>query len=245
MLTAWGIIPARGGSKSIPRKNIVPLCGRPLVDYTVQAAKHSVLTKIIGSTDDKAIGEVFSKHGVDIDWRPPELATDDSPVIDTVRRILQKNSDNRDSPDIVVLLQPTSPFVLPQHINKIVEALSNDEKAVSAQTIYQCPHAFHAWNQRNYKDDYVSFEFLQERLGGYNKQRKPKFWVFGNLFAVRVDLILDGGDFFSEPSRGIEIDPSYGFDLDVERDLAVAEAMIRSKIVNLPHMDLKVTRGTK
>jgi len=238
VLTAWGIIPARGGSKSIPSKNIVPLCGRPLVDYTVQAAKHSVLSKIVGSTDDKLIGEALSKHGVDIDWRPPELATDDSPVIDTVRRILQENSSNENNPDIVVLLQPTSPFVLPQHIDEVVEALSDDKKSASAQTIYQCPHAFHAWNQRTYKDNYVSFEFLQERLSGYNKQKKPKFWVFGNLFAVRTDVILEGGDFFSEPSYGIEIDPSYGFDLDVERDLAVAEAMIHSKIVNLPHMEL-------
>jgi len=240
MLTAWGIIPARGGSKSIPRKNVVPLCGKPLVDYIVLAAKDSNLDKIIGSTDDKVIGDVLSNHGVDIDWRPAELATDDSPVIDAVRRILERAADADENPDIIVLLQPTSPFVLPQHINEIVEALSNDPKAASAQTIYQCPHAFHAWNQRNYNGKYVSFEYLKERTGGYNKQRKPKFWVFGNLFAVRTSVVLEGGNFFSEPSCGIEIDPLYGFDLDIERDLPVAEAMVRSGIVNLPHMKLNI-----
>jgi len=237
MTVAWGVVPARGGSKSIPHKNIVSVCGRPLIDYVLEAAKQSSLDWVIGSTDDPLIGEAIRIRGVEVDWRPAELSLDDSPVVETVRRLLHLDWSGKLFPDIIVLLQPTSPFILPKHIDSIITTLAGDAEALSAQTIYPCPHIFHAWNQRKFVDGKVSFVFHEERMVEYNKQKKPKHWVFGNLFAVKSKVLLNGGDFFSSPSIGIEINPPYGFDLDTALDVSAAEAMIQSGIVHLDHME--------
>lgn len=236
MTVAWGVVPARGGSKSILRKNMVPVCGRPLIDYVCGAAKRSVLDWVIGSTDDPVIADAFQAQGIEVDWRPAELSADDSPVVHTVRRLLQLDWKERSFPDIIVLLQPTSPFTLPRHIDSIINTLDGDSAAASAQTIYPCPHIFHAWNQRTFVNGKVNFVFQKERMAAYNKQKKPSHWVFGNLFAVKSKVLLEGGDFFSSPSLGVEIEPAYGFDLDIEADISFAEAMIQSGIVHLKHM---------
>jgi len=107
-----GIIPARGGSKGVPRKNIRMLAGRPLIEYTLSAAKKSeFLNKIIVSTDDSEIAQISGKNDVEVILRPDSLAQDTSPVIDALYHVmdaLKKNSAY--SPDIIVLLQPTSPL---------------------------------------------------------------------------------------------------------------------------------------
>lgn len=107
-----GIIPARGGSKGIPKKNIKILAGKPLIEYTLDAAKQSkFLNKIVVSTDDREIASIAEKNGVDVIMRPSAIATDESPIIDTITHALMalKEKDGF-SPDIVVLLQPTSPL---------------------------------------------------------------------------------------------------------------------------------------
>jgi N-acylneuraminate cytidylyltransferase len=106
------IIPARGGSKGIPKKNIRLLAGKPLIEYTIDAAKKSrFLNRIVVSTDDIEIGTLSKKNGVDVIIRPDSIARDESSVIETIEHVMSYLQNNEEfAPDIIVLLQPTSPL---------------------------------------------------------------------------------------------------------------------------------------
>jgi CMP-N,N'-diacetyllegionaminic acid synthase len=233
----WAIVPARGGSKSIPLKNLVSLAGRPLLDYGVLSALASnVCDRIIGSTDDHQIATRFRDLGIEVDMRPSHLATDESSVADTVSDLVRRQSTQHGLPWLVVLVQPTSPFVTPAHISGLVDSMAADPSARSGQTIAACPHNHHAWNQREFHDGHVSFVHQVEREQAYNKQAKPKRWVFGNLLATTAAAILSGDSLFARPSAAVIIEPPYDFDLDSALDLRLAEAMIASGLVDLAHL---------
>ena len=234
----WALVPARGGSKSIPYKNLVSLAGRPLLDYGVRAVQASgCCARVVGSTEDARIAERFTALGVECDLRPAALAGDDTPVADVAREwLLRMQAAGTPLPDLLVLVQPTSPFLRPQDVARLLEAMTADTAARSGQTIVACPHNAHAWNQRDFDSGRVRFVYAEERRRGYNKQTKPKHWLFGNLVATRVGALLAGESFFAEPSAAVEIERPYDFDLDTAADVALAEAMIASCIVQLPHM---------
>ena len=128
--TVLGLIPARGGSKSIPLKNIAPIAGRPLISLVIAAAKASVsLDTLLCSTDHSAIAAVCEDYGVQVMSRPPELSQDDTPVSDVVRYVLRTLAGrNGGAPGLVALLQPTSPFLLPGHIDDCIAALGRDSR---------------------------------------------------------------------------------------------------------------------
>lgn len=113
-----GIIPARGGSKGIPGKNLVDVGGRPLIEWTIEAARNSSLSKVVVSTDDYEIKDVAEKMGLDIEviLRPARLATDDSPVSLTAEHVRKTLAKREWSAGITILLQPTSPFRTSQDI---------------------------------------------------------------------------------------------------------------------------------
>lgn len=232
-MSAWGFVPARGGSKSIPLKNLVPLAGVPLLDYGVRAGLASGrLERLVCSTDDERIAARARHLGIEVDRRPAGLAEDATPVADVAREFLGREG----TPDCLVLIQPTSPFLLPGHVRALLDAMARDREALSGQTVALCPHNHHAWNQREVAEGRVRFKFPRERQRGYNKQTKPSYYVFGNLIAVRPAALLQGEGFFVEPSAAVEIEAPYDFDLDGPGDLRVAEALIAAGAVRLPHM---------
>jgi CMP-N-acetylneuraminic acid synthetase len=234
----WALVPARGGSKSIPRKNLVELNGIPLLDYVVRAAQAvPEIGRILGSTDDAEIAERMRHLGVETHPRPAELGGDDTPVAAVAAHLLgELAAVGRVLPEIIVLLQATSPFLLPDHIARLVAAMRADPTAGSGQTVIACPHNSHQLNQRWLEDGRVGFIFEKERQASYNKQRKQKHYLFGNLVATRSRRLLDGDSFFATPSIGIEIPRLFGFDLDDAQDLDLAEAILRGGGVDLPHM---------
>jgi CMP-N,N'-diacetyllegionaminic acid synthase len=235
-LKTWAVIPARGGSKSIPGKNLVPVAGVPLLDYGVRAAQaYGQFNRILCSTDDDLIGARAKALGIEVAHRPAALATDDSRVDDAVRGLLESD-DNSEPPDIVVLIQPTSPFLLPQHIAQLIAALTEDTNVSSAHTIVPCSHNSHAWNCRENVAGYARFLFPEERQRARNKQEKPKLFIFGNLIAARTESLNSGEGFYAEPAAVVEIDRPYEFDLDSPEDIAIAEALIMNGCVTLPHM---------
>ena len=107
-----GVIPARGGSKDIPGKNLCLLRGRPLIEYTFDAAKGSrLLDRVILSTDDEAIAALGRAHGIEVPFvRPAHLAQDDTPMLDVLIHVLESLRSEAYEPDCLVLLQPTSPL---------------------------------------------------------------------------------------------------------------------------------------
>jgi CMP-N-acetylneuraminic acid synthetase len=227
--TVLGLIPARGGSKSIPIKNIAPLTGRPLISLVIAAAKASVLLDMfLCSTDHSGIAAVCEDYGVQVMFRPPELSRDDTPVSDVVRYVLRTLAErNGEAPGLVALLQPTSPFLLPGHIDDCVAALRRDPDADSAQTVTEVFHNAHAFNQRVIEGSSVRFCFLEERRRAFNKQLKPKHYLFGNLVVSRTRALLSGKDCFGDRSVPIEIPRACALDVDTQDDLDYADYLLK------------------
>src|SRR5476649_611625 len=112
-----GIIPARGGSKGVPGKNILPLAGKPLIVWTIEAAKASgAIDRLVVSTDDEAIAAVARDFGVEVRIRPAALAADDTPTRPVLEHVVKELEGEGEVFDAMVTLQPTSPLRLPHHI---------------------------------------------------------------------------------------------------------------------------------
>lgn len=236
----WGIIPARGGSKSIPLKNLVALGKRPLIDYVIAAGRSSrTITRMLCSTELTEIATECARLGVEVHHRPADLCHDDTPVLNVVRHLLDECERQGDTmPEMIALLQPTSPFVLPSDIDEAVTALRQDPHADSVQTICSFPHNMHAYNQRVVEEGLLKFKFAEERRECYNKQRKPTFYIFGNLLVVKVRAIREQADLFGARSLPRMVEYAYGIDVDGYEDLKRAEWLLASGQVTLPHLDV-------
>lgn len=231
-----GLIPARGGSKTIPYKNVTTLAGLPLLTHVAEAARRSTAVgRLICSTDDERIAATCADIGLEVDRRPAELAGDDSPVVAAMHELVERLSLVEDySPDAIALLQPTSPFTLPRHINACVQALLEHPEAASSQTVAPIPHNFHAFNQREIINGMVGFRFPAERAACYNKQSKPKFYSFGNLVVVRTSALMEEQAVFAQPSWALEIPVAYALDVDGPDDFPLAEWYVQQGRVELP-----------
>src|SRR5829696_3701443 len=138
-----GVVPARGGSRGIPRKNLVEVGGRPLLAYTADAARASRrLSRTVLSTDDAAIATAGRQLGLDVPFmRPPELAVDDTPMLPVLQHAVTEAAKSGPAADIVVLLQPTSPLRRAEHIDAAVDLLEQSG-ADSVISVVEVPHQF-------------------------------------------------------------------------------------------------------
>jgi len=133
------IIPARGGSKGLPRKNIRQLNGKPLIYYTIdEAMKSKFIDRVIVTTDDQEIAEISKKAGAEVIIRPPALAQDESPVTDAIFHVIDNIKGKK--PDFIVLLQPTSPL---REVNDIDGAIQLflDGQCDSLMSVCQAEHS--------------------------------------------------------------------------------------------------------
>lgn len=226
----WALVPARGGSRSIPKKNLATLGGRPMMQWGIEAAQATgVCQRITCSTDDDEIAAVAKECSVEVDRRPAELATDGAAVADVAREFLGRQAA---LPDILLLIQPTSPFLQPAHIVGLLARMAAHPDCNSGQTVTPVGHNAHAWNQRLFESREVRFKFATERRAAFNKQSKPKLYCFGNLVAVRPAALLAGMDFFAEPSIGCEIPWPYNLDVDGPDDLRLAELLLHGGLIS-------------
>jgi len=233
------VVPARGGSKNIPYKNLTPLAGRPLLDYSVLAARAcACLDRVICSTEDGRIAGRAQQLGIEVDNRPIPLAGDMIQVEDVVQEMLIRRSGNggEQLPDILVLVQPTSPFLCAEHIDTLLNTMLAVPECRSGQNITLIPHNHHALNQRFFKNGHAIFKFEKERRAAYNKQKKDQLYGFGNLYAARTHAILDGDTFFAQPSVATVIRRPYDLDLDGPDDIPLAEAVLAAGLIDLPHL---------
>ncbi|CAB1057779.1 hypothetical protein D1BOALGB6SA_2534 [Olavius sp. associated proteobacterium Delta 1] len=234
---AWGIITARGGSKSIPLKNLVSVRGKPLIAYNIEAAtKAKSIGRIICSTDHDGIGKTAKSLGVEVLWRPEYLSGDLVNSIDVMIHVAETMMEKVGGvAEILALLQPTSIFLTADQIDRAVGALLNNPQAGSAQTVVQVPHQFHAHNQRAISKDGndIWFVFHKEREKGYSKQTKPTYYTYGNLIVTRTEALLREKTLFSRPSIPIVIPLNHAYDLDGPDDITPAELMIEKRLVKI------------
>jgi CMP-N-acetylneuraminic acid synthetase len=212
-----------------------------LIDFCIAAGKASEnVSRLLCSTDSEEIAGHCRRLDVEVHPRPDELAQDVTPLFEVIVHLVEDIVSREGAvAEFFALLQPTSPFVLPEHVDNCIESLLHDSHAASAQTIIECPHNHHAFNQRVVNDGYVAFRFLEERKRAYNKQTKPKHYFFGNIVVFRLLEALEQGIVFAEPSIPFVIPNFYGFDCDGPDDFVIGDLMLTNKLVSLPHISTR------
>ena len=164
---------------------------------------------------------------MEVHHRPEWLGRDDTPINEVLVHMINDPDLQRDRglPDLITLLQVTSPFVRVDDIDNSISALLQRPEYRSAQTISECQHNSHAINQREMFGNQVSFAFRKEREKAYNKQRKSTLYSFGNVVSVRAAALRKGYGVFAEPSFGVPIPHLFSFDLDKAEDILIAETL--------------------
>lgn len=220
-----GIIPARGGSKSIPKKNIVPLAGKPLLIYTCEAALASKsLRRVILSTNDVSIADVGKKSGIEVPFmRPENLAQDATPTLPVLIHSLEYLKKNENySPNIIVLLQPTSPFRTAKHIDDAVELLIKSD-ADTVVSVVEVPHQYNPASimvlENEKFSQYVSGPLILRR------QDKPVVYARNGpaVLVMRRETTLDKNMLYGSIVKPLVMNHTESVDIDTMFDLEFAE----------------------
>lgn len=228
-----GIIPARGSSKSIPKKNLYPLCGRPLIEYTFEAAKGSkYLSRIVLTTDDEQIASLGKQNGIEVPFlRPDNLAQNDTfalPVIQHAIDYLEKHEGY--SPDIIVILQPTSPLRKARHIDEAIELLLNTG-ADSVVSVVEVPHRYNPVSVMKIEEGRL-VPFLQgEGTRILRRQDKPKVYARNGaaVYVVTKETVMNQNSLFGNDCRPMMMSCEESVDIDSLFDLRIAEMMLKDK----------------
>jgi CMP-N-acetylneuraminic acid synthetase len=221
-----GVIPARGGSKGIAQKNLAIVAGRPLLAYTADAARASRrLSRVIVSTDDPAIADAARALDLDVPFfRPPELATDTTPMLPVVQHAVDAMSADGFAADAVVLLQPTSPLRRAEHIDRAVELLDSSG-ADSVVAVTEVPHQFNPVSVMRLEGDRL-VPFL-DGPQVYRRQDKPLVFARNGpaVLATRVDVVRRGS-LYGDDIRPLVMTPEESLDIDSQADLERLEYLL-------------------
>ena len=221
-----GVIPARGGSKGIPGKNLREVAGKPLLGYTVDAVRDSRrLTRTILSTDDAAIAEAGRTLGVDVPFmRPPHLGDDSSPMLPVLQHAVDEMALRGFVADAVVLLQPTSPLRRSEHIDAAIELLIATG-ADSVVSVVEVPHQFRPVSLMALEDGRL---VPLEPDAPHRRQDKPVVYARNGpaVLALRPDRL--GGDLYGSDCRPYVMDMRDSVDIDEEADLRLAELYLHA-----------------
>ncbi|MFC1593799.1 cytidylyltransferase domain-containing protein [Candidatus Omnitrophota bacterium] len=226
------IIPARGGSKGIPGKNLKNLCDKPLIQYTIDAAKASkALSRVILSSDDKAIIAYCKDQGIEVPFqRPNEYAQDDSVMIDVIKHAVTFLKEKEDyQPGYVVVLQPTSPLRRSPHIDEAIEQLVKSD-ADSIVSVVEVPHGFSPYSAMRLEGEYVKpFKDFDDRAT--LRQNKPKFFARNGpaVLALLCRTLQDKNSLYGEKILPYLMSKEDSIDIDDEFDLRVAESLLGKK----------------
>jgi len=201
------LIPARGGSKGIPRKNLRPLLGKPLLAWSIEAAKNSKLVDVIAvSTEDPEIAAVARRYGAEVIDRPKELASDEADTLPVLQHALQSRPA-----DTLVLLQPTSPVRDAGLIDRCIEQFLQ-AKADSLATGFICKFT-----------EYGQNDLRRQDIKGF-------FYDDGNVYVMRADLVLKG-DRYGRKIERVLLNKEQNIDIDDDFDFWLAERVLERKRV--------------
>lgn len=221
------IIPARGGSKGLPGKNIRQFAGKPLIVHSIEAALNcSFISRTVVSTDDDKIAEVAKAHGAQVIKRPAELAADTSLVIDAIRHAVRTVEEAGEDVDIVLLLEPTSPFRRPEDLERCIRVLL-ENKADSVATFTDS----HVSPNRLWRvsDDVVE-PYIEGAVPWLPRQKQPKAYeLTGQIYALSKKILHENEDSISQLMGRIYpvITPrETALDIDTELDFMIAEKVM-------------------
>ena len=226
-----GVITARGGSKSIPRKNIKELCGKPLIAWTIEAAKQSgVFDRVILSTDDEEIAAVGKRWGAEVPFmRPQELAQDTTPHLPVMQHAVKWLKEHEEyEPDFVCILQPTAPLRQAWHLREAVELLEKTG-ADSVVSMVEIPgHYSPYWavkiDERGLGTLLVSGNPIRTRI--LRRQSLPKAYTHsGAIYLFRTALLFDPAEpnFYGDKVAAYVMEDKYNVNIDDPADWVLAE----------------------
>lgn len=231
-----GIIPARGGSKSIPRKNIKELCGKPLIAYTIEAVRDSgVFDRIILSTDDQEIADVAKRHGCEVPFmRPPELAQDTTPTLPVLQHAIQWLKENQHYyPDAVMLLQPTAPLRQARHITEAIELFATSG-ADSVVSVVEIPGHFSPyWAEVIRPDGWAELfmgQPIRKRIPRRQEFPKKTYAHNGAIYLFKTDFLFDPTEpsLYGDRVKLYPMEEKYSVNIDSPEDWALAEFTIKN-----------------
>lgn len=224
--TVLAIIPARGGSKSVPLKNIKFLGGKPLIAYTIdEALKSRYIDRVILSTDNEKISVIAIDYGADVIMRPKELATDESSSLSVIIHTLNhvEKVENYVA-DIIVFLQPTSPFRRAGHIDKGIEKIESCDAVVGMSEVKEHPYFMLKCNNSFFAP------FLDIKNRPLRRQDVPKLYLINASMAIAkrdyYDTVKDDdpiAPIFGKKVKGIIMDEISSIDINTQFDFSLAE----------------------
>ena len=215
------IIPARGGSKTIPKKNIRPLAGKPLIYYTVEEAKRSkYLDRILVSTDDDEIARICRGFGVEVIERPPEFATDTSPTELALIHVVETLKDKEGyEADVIVTLEPTSPLRTYELIDKCIETLLRND----------CDSVISAIGTRECFGRIIGgkFDYLIKDQPRRRQDREPFYKESSTVYVTRTETLFKLKSVLGERLYAVIAEEDEAMDINTPLDFVIAEAVMQ------------------
>jgi N-acylneuraminate cytidylyltransferase len=258
------LIPARGGSKSIPRKNIRPFAGHPLIAYSIAAGLAAeTVTRVVVSTDDDEIAAVARRYGAETPFlRPAQFSLDNTPDLPVFQHALRWLAEHESyRPEIVVQLRPTSPFRRVRHIDEAVRILMDHPQADSVRTVcipFQNPFKMWRIDPDGFMHPLIpDVEMVKPAGEGaytgaplhmepYNMPRQALpdvYWQTGYVDAARVGTILTKDSMTGERILPLVIDPSEWIDIDSPDDWRRAERLLESGEITFEELGFRIVRS--
>jgi CMP-N-acetylneuraminic acid synthetase len=225
-----GLVPARGGSKGVPGKNVRLLAGHTLLEYTTRAACDSgVLDRLILSTDSPDIADAGRRAGLEVPFlRPASLADDDTPMLPVIQHALAEIARDGWTPDIIVLLQPTSPLRRPDHIREAVRLL-RETNADSVVTVVEVPRHLSPDYLMRIEDGRLQ-PFLAHGVRITRRQdARPAYSRDGTVYAFRRSTLEGFGNIYGDDCRPLLIDARASLSIDTEDDWKEAERRLAAQ----------------
>lgn len=216
------IIPARGGSKRLPRKNILNLNGKPLLAYTIEASLQSkYITKTIVTSDDSEILDISKKYGSDTIKRPDYLASDTATSFDAIEHTIINQKENY---DYIILLQPTSPLRTTKHIDEAIELLYG-KKADAVVSTCEVDHPVQ-WNMK-IKEDLDISEFVKNIDTNRSQDQTKHYRLNGAIYIARTEKLLEEKTFFlNQNIYSYIMNKEDSIDIDDNLDFIISQSIL-------------------
>jgi len=248
--TVMGLIPARGGSKGLPRKNIRLLWGRPLIEYTIEAAlKANSLDRIIVSTDDPEIASIAERAGAEVPFlRPADYATDMASSISVVHHAIQWLEENDlYHPNAIAFLSPTCPLRTSNQIDAAIDLLWNS-KLDSAVTVFPVPH--HPYFIYGLSENNQLYELITMPDKPLRRQELPPYYAHSQSIMISLTSYIKMCDHkaaflnFSS-AAGLTIDYQSALDIDTLTDFMVADTFMKSRMEKKGQLEHKSEKNLR
>lgn len=223
-----GLIPARGGSRGVPRKNVRSLGGKPLIGYTIEAAREARrIDRVIVSTEDAEIASVARALGAEVPFeRPSELARDETPMLPVIAHAIDAMARSGWAPDAVCLLQPTYPFRSAPEIDACIEKLETT-RADCVISVHRVPHNFNPhWVYLQNPDGSLRISTGEAEPIPRRQELPPAFHRSGSVYVFRAKGVSERESIYGEHVIGHETSVESSCNIDTLDDWAEAEALI-------------------